>query len=991
VFSASHLSFPPFRLDLENEQLWRDDKIVPMRPKPFAVLRYLVENPGRLVKREELRKAVWPDTHVSETLLRVHIRELRVALGDDADAPRIIETIPGRGYRFLASMSRGPGNAVIRPVRSRAPDGVHSKLIGRSAELKKLRNWISRTSNEMPQAVFITGEPGIGKSSLLNGFVEEMTGWEDVWIGRGQCVNHQGAGEAFLPLFDMLEHLCKSPDGVVIVDVLRRHAPIWLTQMAGVSEENRFESPRLPAQFVGQERMLRELGEALEQMSRTRIVMLAIEDLHWSDDSTLQWLDFFLRRARAPRVFILATFRTIALLARNHPLKSMIADFAGRYCHQLVLRPFDLEESVACVAQRIDVTAGSERDVAELGSAIYKRTEGNPLFVTSLVDSLSTNLQGAPTASRLLTILADHKQVIPDTIEKTIGHQLARLNERDRRVLQIASVNGLEFSAAAVEAAEERAPAQVEESLNALADQTVFLERTDEAEWPDGTISCRYRFRHSLYCELLYSGITAARRAQMHLRIAETMEQGFLARSVEIAGELARHFEEGRDPERAVLYREFAARNAWSRGALRETVENLSAALEISRKLEENPARIQQTLRLNVALGAALQRFNGWGAPEVAQTYERVEELCKSLAASAELVPALLGLWTYAIGSGQTNRALALAKRNLILSAKTADTAHLARAKRASGHSLFMLGRFRQARTEFEEAIVIVAKSRDQSRQPGSIPYSRNPAVESGGILAWALEMMGYSNQASQAIREALKLADSELQIHDMTSVASYAAQLYWIRRDWEALNQWSQRTAALANQHDLPYHRALAALLCGVALANQGRVDPGLELIRDGINSSRRMGTIGGITAMFLGWAEACQAVGKSAEGLEAVAQGLEFVESGDERAFESALYLARAELLLMQRKPRSQLATNKRIERQAEESFLHALRIANRQRARTFELRAALSLCNNLWKDRRARRQESLAVLKKACRTDKDLDTRELEAARNLLSELS
>jgi DNA-binding winged helix-turn-helix (wHTH) protein len=182
VSSESLLVFPPFRLDVLNEQLWRDNELVTVRPKPFAVLAYLAVHPGRLVTAAELRKAVWPNTYVGEGLLRGYIREVRMVLGDDPETPRFIETIPRRGYRFLAAVvgsqypvisspPSSPQDLALRTQRFFSPT---SNLVGRDTELTQLHGWFDKALNGERQLVFVTGEPGIGKTTLIDAFLVQL-------------------------------------------------------------------------------------------------------------------------------------------------------------------------------------------------------------------------------------------------------------------------------------------------------------------------------------------------------------------------------------------------------------------------------------------------------------------------------------------------------------------------------------------------------------------------------------------------------------------------------------------------------------------------------------------------------------------------------------------------------------------------------------------------------------------------------------------------
>jgi len=254
VRRTAEIVFPPFRLDSVNEQLWRDHQLVPLRPKAFAVLRCLVEQAGRLVTKEEVLKAVWPGTRVSEGLLKGYIRDLRDILGDDSHHPRFIETIPRRGHRFVGHVASSQHSVVSPPpppsqfpVRSSQPP----VLVGRDAELTHLHRLFTKAMRGERQMVFVTGEPGIGKTTLAETFLSGITNQElgsnlppsqsrdpnsqfpapIPWIGRGQCVEQYGAGEAYLPVLEALGRIGRSPDGEQLVTILRQYAPTWLVQM----------------------------------------------------------------------------------------------------------------------------------------------------------------------------------------------------------------------------------------------------------------------------------------------------------------------------------------------------------------------------------------------------------------------------------------------------------------------------------------------------------------------------------------------------------------------------------------------------------------------------------------------------------------------------------------------------------------------------------------------------------------------------------------
>src|ERR1043166_2505126 len=238
---------PQFRLDTINECLWRGTQAISLRPKAFAVLSYLVEHRGRLVTKQQLLDAVWPSTFVTDAVLKDCVRQLRDALEDDPAAPRYIETAHRRGYRFIGEFAEdAPAESAPRstPADGAAAPALGAALppavtvLGRDAESLRLRGWLERAVSGERQIVFITGEPGIGKTTLVNAMLEQAAAFEGVRIARGQCLEQYGAGEAYLPVLDGFSRLCRGPGGARVIELLRQHAPAWLLEMPSLLSDS---------------------------------------------------------------------------------------------------------------------------------------------------------------------------------------------------------------------------------------------------------------------------------------------------------------------------------------------------------------------------------------------------------------------------------------------------------------------------------------------------------------------------------------------------------------------------------------------------------------------------------------------------------------------------------------------------------------------------------------------------------------------------------
>lgn len=235
--------FSPYHLDAINEQLWHGNRLIPLTPKPFALLRYLLQRPKQLLKKEELLTRLWSDTHVSEGVLKTCLNEIRQALGDSAKSPRFIETAHGRGYRFIAEVQRNRDVTLMRaPIgvrylpQSSSATSPPSRFVGRNSDVDLLGRALEKASAGARQVIFVTGEAGIGKTVLVETFLSQLPPRDDLWLAWGQCIDQYGAGEAYLPMLEALHRACRMPRGERLVETLRSHAPTWLAQMPALAE-----------------------------------------------------------------------------------------------------------------------------------------------------------------------------------------------------------------------------------------------------------------------------------------------------------------------------------------------------------------------------------------------------------------------------------------------------------------------------------------------------------------------------------------------------------------------------------------------------------------------------------------------------------------------------------------------------------------------------------------------------------------------------------
>ena len=307
------LYFPPFCLDLSSDELTSGDQPLHLRPKSFAVLEYLIRHRGRLVAKEDLLDAVWPDTVVEEGALKNCIREVRSVLEDSPRVPKFIQTDHRKGYRFIAAV-REEQNTLPQPTAA---------MVGRDLELARMEACLLDALNGQRQLIFVSGESGIGKTTLVENFVAQIMETGEIRIGCGQCIAHYGEGEAYSPILEALGQLCRGSDGKRISALLRQYAPTWCSQIPALMTTAERKQLLSRGQTEPRDRMLREMAEALELIANEFPLLLYLEDLHWSDASTIDLLALLARRKGAAKLMVVGTLRPADTVQLNAPLTAL--------------------------------------------------------------------------------------------------------------------------------------------------------------------------------------------------------------------------------------------------------------------------------------------------------------------------------------------------------------------------------------------------------------------------------------------------------------------------------------------------------------------------------------------------------------------------------------------------------------------------------------------------------------------------------------------
>jgi predicted ATPase/DNA-binding winged helix-turn-helix (wHTH) protein len=1006
-----HITFGQFRLDEANECLWQGELSLTLRPKVFAVLKYLIDHQGQLVTKERLLEAIWHDTFVGDAVLKDAISQLREALKDNARSPRLIETVHRRGYRFIGQIEADsnvePQPAVTSelipttlnafpPASPPLSTSSALRVVGRKAALTRMHKWLEKSLQGERQIVFVTGEAGIGKTTLVETFLAEIPATHHTYVGRGQCLEQYGAGEAYLPVLDGLARLCREPGHKQIVEVIRRQAPTWLAQMPWLVTDN--DREMLQQQMLGatRERMLREMAEALETLTATLPVILVLEDLHWSDYSTLDLISYLARRREAARLMVIATYRPVEVILNEHPLKGIKQELQlHRLCEELPLE-YLTEEAIK---EFLAVRFPEHQFPAKLVQLIHERTGGNPLFMINVVDYLLDEkiIVENQATWQLQMELAEVELGVPENIRHLIEKQIERLSPEEQRVLEGASVVGLECSAVAIAAALAEDVVQIEERCEDLARRQLFLSPPWIVELPDGMLTPRHKFKHILYLDVLYKRIPVTRRAQMHRRVSESGETVYGEQVTEIAAELAVHFEQGRDWQRAVKYLEMAAANASRRFAGYEALSLSRRGVELLRLIPESPERIPQELSLRLILGASLMSLKGFAATEVEEVYEPARLLCQQQGDSPQQFKVLWSLCLFYLFRAEVSTALEIAEQLLPLAGRLHDTSLAMEAHRALGVALVTRGKFSDALEHLNVAIALDEPAHHDSH----FLLSGNDAkVMSLCFAAWSLWALGYAEQALERINQALSRAQKLAHTESLIAALSLAAALHQFRREATIVQKDAEAVIALAQKQGLQMWKAFGAIYRGWAQVEQGQTEKGIEQMQSGLAAYEATGAKLW-RPHFLGLlAESLVKTGCVEAGLNLVNEALAAAQAVGEDYGAAELLRIKGELLICGSEDandgmhgsdlNSINSQSPDLQAEAEACFTQAIAIANEQQARAWALKAAMSL-SRLYKKQNKLNEARQSLTAIYNRFTEGFDTSDLCDARGLIENLS
>lgn len=934
--SPIHVCFGEFELDEGNARLLRGGSAVALSPTPFGLLCALARRPGTLLTKHALLDRVWGHRFVSDSVLKGAISDVRLALQDDPQQPRYIETVPRRGYRFIAALSSATKAVPPKPHapsnsrRDQAePAFGQTPFVGRARELALLQRGWERSQTGTRVMFWIAGEPGIGKTTLIEHFVSGLNGST---CARGACVQHHGAGEPYHPILEALADLCRLDDGVPTM--LRSVAPTWMLQLPWLSSAEQRETLRRELIGVNAERMLREMGEFLDRYSLEHPLVLVTEDLHWADRATIQLIDYVARRRGRGNLMWLCSFRLAEVVASNHPLGVVRHELHLRgLCEEIVLDSFSEAEVAEYLSQRSPITAADESVVR----ALHERTEGVPLFVASLA-------AGDLSATSLMASSA-----LPENLSAIIEGYAASLGSDRRLLLSAAAVCGAEFHVDTVARALERDYLSVADVCEQLRREQLWL--IPGTSRHDSSRPSSYSFRHALFRQVLYDRLAPSARAELHRKVGGALEQQKMADSSRItAAELAMHFDRGAVPMVALKYYAEAAEAALMQLSPVECLSLTERALNVVREAEAGVERDSLDITLNTLRAAAA--FHLWGAGDQARdAYQRGASRLASVPGHP-----MSGLLLHGLGflhnlRAEYAEALAVAERAESLIAEDRNPFLPLAAFTVRGQAFIYQGQPEAACKWLERALPF-AQVVDTSQEPDFTGFIADPEVTILAMLGMPLINLGRISAARERLRTAYERA-RKLGQPMALMVTLWVDALCAIRLGEAArVGQLAEELQAVVEEHSLAQGRLAAQWFRGWAMVRRGNPLDGFQRIRAAYESNRATGMITGASETLGYAAEALLIQGDLGGAEEQLRQAFEIVNAYGERSYLPQLLLIDSGIARAHGQIPESNATIRR-----------AIGEARSQGAEWLELLAMIQLCEH--RDATVEEQHSLAAL--------------------------
>ena len=826
----------------------------------------------------------------------------------------------------------------VRPSSAESRfDAFHAsgltELIGREEELEiLLRRW-SKAKTGQGQVVLLSGEAGIGKSRLTAALLEAIASEPHTRL-RNFC-SPQHTDSALYPTIGQIERASGFTRDDTLrakldkLDVLLAQSSLsaqdaaLFAEMLSLPNDGRYPALELTSPERRQ-KTLETLVLQVTTLARQNPLLMIFEDAHWADPTSLELFSRIVDKIPTLRVLLIVTFRP-----------EFDPPWIGRpHVTALTLNRLAERETSAIISHLV----GNKSLPPSIRQDIIERTDGIPLFVEEMTKAV-LEAGSEDEARHTAAGMPSPALAVPASLHASLMARLDRVGPA-KDVAQIGAAIGREFSHALLAAVGRQPDAELQTALDRLiAAGLVFRQGVP----PYAT----YLFKHALVQDAAYGTLLREGRRALHARIAETLEREFVDISEAQPELLARHSTEAGLIEKAAAFWGEAGQRSLARSALVEAVEQLTRALDQIATLPSTPARRREQIKLQVALITPLMHVKGYAAPEPKAAAQRARQLIEQAEALGEapedpllMFSALYGLWVASLVAFNGDLCRDLAAHFLTLAEKEGATFPLMVGHRLMGTALLGVGDIVQSRLNFERALALYDPDK---HRPLATRFGLDVRQAILVYRSWAHWILGYPQAA---------LADAERAIRDAREIGQAPTLLgglaltgltHILCGNYSVANAQSDELVALADEKAASLWKAWGVMNQGCVLAATGKAADAVQTIAAGITAWRSTGATYCMPSYLAYFARAHAEIGQFDDAWRCIREATRAVETTKETMFEAEVYRIAGEIAL--KSPQPDVA-------KAQAYFERALAVARKQQAKSWELRAAMSMAR-LWRD--------------------------------------
>ena len=915
--------------------------------------------------------------------------------------------------------------AFLTEAEKEAIEEERPVFVAREQELSLLGKYLDAALSGKGQVVVVKGEAGSGKTALIQEFIwRAQESNSDLIVASGKCNAQTGIGDPYLPFIEIFSLLtgdveAKWAAGVMTREraqrlwnlvpfsaqaVLNKGPDLIDTFIPGSGLVSRCESSTSsgaswlfslkkfverkaalpPDSSLQQSNLFEQFTRVLEALAQVRPLILILDDLQWVDAGSTSLLFHLGRRIAGSRILIVGAFRPSEVdegrAGERHPIEPVLHEFKRDF------GDFEVEVSQTEGRQFIDAFLDTEPNQlgAEFRDTLYRQTRGHPLFTVELLRDMQDKAVLVKDKKDLWVEGPDlNWNALPARVDAVIEERVSRLNDELKEVLTLASVEGEEFTAEVVARLQETEVRKLIRLLSSELDKRHHLVSAKGIRQLAGQRLSLYLFQHILFQRYLYNSLDEVEKAHLHEQVGTMLETLYGEQADEIAVQLARHFEEAGIVPKAIEYLQKAGQKASQLSAHQEAITHFNKCLNLIQALPDTPERAQGELMLRLGLLAPLQATKGLASPELGQTLAHAQELVEQLGEAPEVLTALSWLGQYYGLRAEYHKAIELYDQLKKNWGHAEVPIYLLGIPGASWPNL-NFGNFSKARAMAEEWLEVY---RPEEHAPLAFVFGWDMGVISLSINSWALWYLGYPDQSGKSTADSVALARTLDHPHSITFAITFDIVSRIYLGEFQSIKKMSEELISLSAEKGFIYWEMHGVFYMGYIQALEGQIEEGLTKMHQAMDTLDAIGAGTCFTRLYTRIMEAHIQAGQTEEGLAIYDKAMEVLHKYDELYCEAELHRLKGELLLIGTEGET---TQKGKPKEAEALFQKAIEVSRKQQAKSWELRAVMSLCR-LWQ-KQGKKEEALKRLEEIYGWfTEGFDTADLQEAKALLEALS